>query len=115
CNLAKYLEMLISNIVLINSFWPYVLINSNDMEISDSNDENMQDSENSNENLSNSSLSQTISHAAKKELITDIENISYLTLKVFTSIRNIFSAEIEGGYVLITHQCPKNVLYHLDI
>uniref|UniRef100_U9TBC4 Uncharacterized protein n=2 Tax=Rhizophagus irregularis TaxID=588596 RepID=U9TBC4_RHIID len=75
CNLAKYLEMLISNIVLINSFWPYVLINSNDMEISDSNDENMQDSENSNENLSNSSLSQTISHAAKKvDLLKQKEN-----------------------------------------
>ncbi|UZO04124.1 uncharacterized protein OCT59_024519 [Rhizophagus irregularis] len=67
--------MLISNIVLINSFWPYVLINSNDMEISDSNDENMQDSENSNENLSNSSLSQTISHAAKKvDLLKQKEN-----------------------------------------
>ncbi|PKC01861.1 hypothetical protein RhiirA5_504384 [Rhizophagus irregularis] len=195
CNLAKYLGMLTSNIVLINSFWPYVLINSNDMEISDSNDENMQDSENSNENPSNSSLSQAISHVAKKvdllkqrenkrnemdideesrnlslneyfddmifvtkngidfqemiyryekhhniertiktnntriinstsinpnqanhiEPITDIENISYLTLKVFTSIHNIFSAEIERGYVLITYQCPKNVLYHLDI
>lgn len=53
-------------------------------------------------------------HSYNQELITDIENISYLTLKVFTPVRNIFSAEIEGGQVLITHQCPKNVLYHLD-
>ncbi|CAB5200744.1 unnamed protein product [Rhizophagus irregularis] len=67
--------MLTSNIVLINSFWPYVLINSNDMEISDSNDENMQDSENSNENPSNSSLSQAISHVAKKvDLLKQREN-----------------------------------------
>ncbi|CAB4488254.1 unnamed protein product [Rhizophagus irregularis] len=64
--------MLTFDIVLINSFWPYVLINSNDMEISDSNDEN---SENSNENLSNSSLSQAISHAAKKvDLLKQREN-----------------------------------------
>ncbi|PKC50971.1 hypothetical protein RhiirA1_543779 [Rhizophagus irregularis] len=43
-------------------------------------------------------------HSYNQEPITDIENISYLTLKVFTPIRNIFSAEIEGGHVLITHQ-----------
>ncbi|POG58716.1 hypothetical protein GLOIN_2v1789992 [Rhizophagus irregularis DAOM 181602=DAOM 197198] len=306
CNIAEYLGMLTLDIVPINSFWPYVLITSNDMEISGSNDENMQDSENSNKNLLNSSLSQVISHAVKEvdllrqrenernemnideenrnsslnecrkqlsfidleetentistdfddmifvtknridfqemiyrrekhnaytsrniertiktnntriinstsinpnqanhivsfftknenaemrqsianfyekeqsnkrqkilssnrnlikniefaninqdnplneqdyviayygiqlcigqvissfyeayryhfynqEPITDIENISYLTLKVFTPIRNIFSAEIEGGHILITHQCPKNVLYHLDM
>ncbi|UZO08011.1 uncharacterized protein OCT59_028279 [Rhizophagus irregularis] len=55
-------------------------------------------------------------HSYNQEPITDIENISYLTLKVFTPIiRNIFSAKIEEGQVLITHQCPKNVLYHLDI
>lgn len=55
-------------------------------------------------------------HSYNQEPITDIENISYLTLKVFTPIiRNIFSAEIEEGQVLITHQCPKNILYHLDI
>ncbi|CAB5394394.1 unnamed protein product [Rhizophagus irregularis] len=66
CNLAEYLGMLTPNIIPINSFRPYVIINSNDMEISGSNDENMQNSENSNENLSNSSLSQAISHTAKE-------------------------------------------------
>ncbi|CAB4405106.1 unnamed protein product [Rhizophagus irregularis] len=69
CNFVEYLEMLTPNIVPINSFQPYVLITSNDMEISGSNDENMQDSENSNENLSNSSLSQAISHAAKEVVL----------------------------------------------
>uniref|UniRef100_U9TCH9 Uncharacterized protein n=1 Tax=Rhizophagus irregularis (strain DAOM 181602 / DAOM 197198 / MUCL 43194) TaxID=747089 RepID=U9TCH9_RHIID len=43
CNIAEYLGMLTLDIVPINSFWPYVLITSNDMEISGSNDENMQD------------------------------------------------------------------------
>ncbi|CAG8746721.1 32687_t:CDS:2 [Gigaspora margarita] len=53
-------------------------------------------------------------HSYNQEPITNIENISYLILKVFTPIRNIFSAEVEEGHVLITHQCPKNILYHLD-
>ncbi|RGB30177.1 hypothetical protein C1646_765671 [Rhizophagus diaphanus] len=75
CNLAEYLGMLTPDIEPINSFWPYVLITSNDMEISGSNDENMQDNENSNENLSNSSLSQAISHAAKEvNLLRQKEN-----------------------------------------
>ncbi|CAG8476167.1 21012_t:CDS:2 [Gigaspora margarita] len=230
-NLAEYLGMLIPDVIPINSLWPYVLITSNDIEVSGSNDENIQNDKNLNENLSNSNYSQIISCAAnevdllrqrenkrdeidineenknldecKKQLffinmrekrntytsrnikrtaktnstrtinltsinpnqashivslftkntnaeieqdyiiayygtqlcigqvissfyeaygyhsynqepITDIENISYLTLKVFTPIHNIFSAEVEGGHVLITHQCPKNILYYLD-
>ncbi|CAB5374015.1 unnamed protein product [Rhizophagus irregularis] len=67
--------MLTPDIVPINSFQPYVLITSNDMEISGSNDENMQDSKNSKKNLSNSSLSQVISHAAKEvDLLRQREN-----------------------------------------
>ncbi|CAG8760362.1 12856_t:CDS:2, partial [Rhizophagus irregularis] len=237
CNIAEYLGMLTLDIVPINSFWPYVLITSNDMEISGSNDENMQDKETENtistdfddmifvtknridfqemiyrrekhnaytsRNIErtiktnntriinstsinpnqanhivsfftkneNAEMRQSIAnfyekeqsnkrqkilskfaninqdnplneqdyviayygiqlcigqvissfyeayryHFYNQEPITDIENISYLTLKVFTPIRNIFSAEIEGGHILITHQCPKNVLYHLDM
>ncbi|CAG8810942.1 10353_t:CDS:1, partial [Racocetra fulgida] len=34
-------------------------------------------------------------HSYNQEPITNIKNISYLTLKVFTPIRNIFLAEIE--------------------
>ena len=37
-----------------------------------------------------------------------------MILKVFTPIRNVFSAEIEESCFLITYQCPKNILYHLD-
>ncbi|UZO26162.1 uncharacterized protein OCT59_018408 [Rhizophagus irregularis] len=54
-------------------------------------------------------------HSYHQEPITDIENISYITLKVFTSIRNIFSALTEEGCFLITHQHPKNVIYHLNM
>ncbi|CAG8805380.1 14494_t:CDS:10, partial [Gigaspora margarita] len=54
-------------------------------------------------------------HSYNQEPITDIKNILYLILKVFTPIHNIFSAKVEEGHVLITHQCPKNILYHLDI
>ncbi|CAG8810808.1 42525_t:CDS:2, partial [Gigaspora margarita] len=192
CNLAEYLRMLTPNVIPINSLQPYVLITSNDIKVSGSNDENIQNDKNSNENLSNSNYSQIIScaanekndqksisqfiadlyekeqlnkqktlfsnqnlikntninydnslseqdyviayygtqlcigqvissfyeaygyHSYNQEPITDIKNISYLTLKVFTPIRNIFSAEVEGGHVLITHQCPKNILYHLN-
>ncbi|CAG8609492.1 16911_t:CDS:2, partial [Dentiscutata heterogama] len=54
-------------------------------------------------------------HSYNQGPITDIENISYLTLKVFTLIHNIFLAEIEENHFLITHQYLKNILYHLDI
>ncbi|CAG8685879.1 11340_t:CDS:2, partial [Rhizophagus irregularis] len=54
-------------------------------------------------------------HSYHQEPITDIENISYITLKVFTPIRNIFSALTEEGCFLITHQHPKNVIYHLNM
>ncbi|CAG8472868.1 12759_t:CDS:10, partial [Racocetra persica] len=54
-------------------------------------------------------------HSYNQEPITNIENISYLTLKVFTPIHNIFLAEIEEDHVLIIYQYPKNILYCLDI
>jgi hypothetical protein len=67
--------MLTPDIIPINSSRPYVLITSNDAEISGSNDEDMQDNENSNENLSNCNLSQVISHAAKEvDLLRQREN-----------------------------------------
>ena len=75
CNLAEYLGMLTPDIIPINSLRPYVLITSNDMEISGSNDENIQDNENSNEDLSNCGLSQIISHTAKEvDLLRQREN-----------------------------------------
>ncbi|UZO06392.1 uncharacterized protein OCT59_026717 [Rhizophagus irregularis] len=54
-------------------------------------------------------------HSYHQEPITDIKNISYITLKVFTPICNIFSALTEEGCFLITHQHPKNVIYHLNM
>ena len=38
-------------------------------------------------------------HSYNQKPITDLENISYLTLKVFTPIRNIFSAKINGNQI----------------
>ncbi|RGB21825.1 hypothetical protein C1646_777185 [Rhizophagus diaphanus] len=54
-------------------------------------------------------------HSYYQEPITDIKNISYITLKVFTPIHNIFSALTEEGCFLITHQHPKNIIYHLNM
>ena len=64
--------MLTPDIIPINSLQPYILITSNESEISGLDDECIQ---NLNENSSNSDLSQVISYAAKEmDLLRQREN-----------------------------------------
>src|SRR3954453_6016468 len=50
---------------------------------------------------------------AKMQLLK-FEDLSYISLQVYLPIHlNIFAIQTVEGYMLFTHQCPQNILYHI--
>ncbi|EXX73794.1 hypothetical protein RirG_057140 [Rhizophagus irregularis DAOM 197198w] len=54
-------------------------------------------------------------HCYTQDAINQIEDLSYISLQVYLPIHlNIFASQTLEGYVLFTHRCPQNILYHIN-
>ncbi|CAB4438551.1 unnamed protein product [Rhizophagus irregularis] len=54
-------------------------------------------------------------HCYTQDAINQIEDLSYISLQVYLPIHlNIFANQTLEGYVLFTHHCPQNILYHIN-
>jgi hypothetical protein len=54
-------------------------------------------------------------HCYTQDAINQIEDLSYISLQVYLPIHlNIFASQTLEGYVLFTHHCPQNILYHIN-
>src|ERR1051325_11697005 len=53
-------------------------------------------------------------HCYSQNAITQIEDLSYISLQVYLPIHlNIFASQTVEGYTLFTHHCPQNIIYHI--
>ncbi|CAG8806236.1 37939_t:CDS:2 [Gigaspora margarita] len=54
-------------------------------------------------------------HCYMDELVTNLNDISYISLHVYLSIHfNLFSDILKEGCNLLTHHLASNILYHVD-
>jgi hypothetical protein len=54
-------------------------------------------------------------HCYSQNAVTQIEDLSYISLQVYLPIHlNIFASQTVEGYTLFTHQCPQNIIYHIN-
>ncbi|POG67266.1 hypothetical protein GLOIN_2v1779586 [Rhizophagus irregularis DAOM 181602=DAOM 197198] len=55
-------------------------------------------------------------HCYSQNAVTPIEDLSYISLQVYLPIHlNIFASQTVKGYTLFTHQCPQNIIYHINL
>lgn len=55
-------------------------------------------------------------HYYIQDAINQIEDLFYVSLQVYLLIYlNIFAKQTLEGYILFTHHCPQNILYHIFI
>ena len=53
-------------------------------------------------------------HCYTQDAIIRIEDLSYISLQVYLPIHlNIFASQTLEGYILFTHHCPQNIIYHI--
>ncbi|CAB4440619.1 unnamed protein product [Rhizophagus irregularis] len=53
-------------------------------------------------------------HCYSQNAVTQIEDLSYILLQVYLPIHlNIFASQTVKGYMLFTHHCPQNIIYHI--
>ncbi|RGB37430.1 hypothetical protein C1646_756961 [Rhizophagus diaphanus] len=54
-------------------------------------------------------------HYYSQDAVTQIEDLSYISLQVYLPIHlNIFASQTVEGYMLFTHHCPQNIIYHIN-
>ncbi len=54
-------------------------------------------------------------HCYTKEAITDLDNISYISLHVYISVYYLFSDLIKKKCNLLTHHLTSNIFYHIRL
>ncbi len=53
-------------------------------------------------------------HYYNQNAITQIEDLFYISLQIYLPIHlNIFASQTVEGYMLFTHYCFQNIIYHI--